>query len=86
MTVELNSNEQDVLEACKQAIIDCTNGEFGYTSDVKVEGLTKNQIKGYLSQLAQKRLIDIADDFDGQMHLREESKEFLNEIEDFELY
>ncbi|MBE2190106.1 MAG: hypothetical protein IAE98_11625 [Candidatus Kapabacteria bacterium] len=84
--VELNSNEILVLEACKQAIVDCTTNEFGYTSDVRVAGMTKNQIKGYLGQLSQKKLIMIDDEMDGQLNLRDNAKQFLNDIEDFETY
>lgn len=54
--IKLNKNEQ--------AVYDCIadGDEFNerpsmHPSDIYVDGLTKNQIKGYLSQLDQKRVI-----------------------------
>lgn len=62
MSSALNENEIKVLMSVVDSIRDCTGNEFGFTEDVKVEGLTKNQIKGYLSQLQQKKMIHIFDD------------------------
>ena len=59
---KLNENEVKVLIAVFDEIMDCTNGEFGYTDDLTVDGLTTNQIKGYLSQLVQKGRISIDDE------------------------
>lgn len=57
----LNEVEIKVLISCVQEIVKCTRCEFGITGDIEVDGLKKNQIKGYLSQLVQKRYIDIFD-------------------------
>jgi hypothetical protein len=79
MNIKLNPIEKCVLDSCVQSVINETGGEFGYTVDVKVDGLTKNQIKGYLSQLTQKKLITICDDEFGQMFINESAKEFIAE-------
>ena len=72
----LNKNEKAVLEGCVQAIQWCTKGEFGFTDDVKVVGLTDNQIKGYLSQLQKKNYIFIdQDDCQGQMNITQTAVE-----------
>ncbi len=65
----LNPKEIEVLKACVNEVISCTGSEFGYTSDIKLEGFSKNQLKGYFSQLVQKKTICIYEDFDGQFNL-----------------
>ena len=77
--VNLNETELKVLNACAQEVINCTNGEFGYTEDIKVEGLSKNQLKGYLSQLVQKSLITPPDsDYSGQFSMRKSGVAIFN--------
>ena len=70
-TAKLNQNEENVLIACLKEIYSFTRVEFGLTCQVKVQGLTKNQIKGYLSALQTKGLINIweQDDQDNQVIL-----------------
>ena len=55
--VTLNENEKQVLMACMNEIVHCTGCEFGCSTDVIVDDMTKNQIKGYLSVLQTKKLI-----------------------------
>ena len=55
----LNDIELKVLKAVADNILLTTDGDFGYSDQIKVEGLTSNQIKGYLSQLVQKDMIFI---------------------------
>ena len=74
---KLNEKELQVLIACKQAIVLCTGCEFGYGEDVTVTGLSKNQIKGYLSQLSQKKFITIREDFYGQIHFTKNGVDYL---------
>jgi hypothetical protein len=75
--VVLNEFEIAVLNACVSEIMSCTGGEFGYSDDVEVEGLTKKQIGGYLSQLSQKKVISIYDDWK-QMHLKELAEQYVD--------
>jgi len=74
----LNKTEIQILEVCVQTAIKETGGEFGYTEDVKLEGLTNNQIKGYLSQLVQKEMISI-NEWD-QIKIKKQAAEFTNVI------
>lgn len=60
--ITLNENEITVLKAVAAEIIHCTNGEFGYFSDVRVEGMSKQTLKGYFSQLVQKGMCCVSDD------------------------
>ena len=85
---KLNENEIKILNAVKDEIVECTRSEFGISDDVKCEGFTKNQIKGYLSQLVQKKYIVIFtdEDYDGQMFLTDKAGEFIEDIEYFETY
>ena len=55
----LNENELKVLSACKDAIVKETRCEFGRFDFVVVEGMSKNQLKGYISQLQTKGLVSI---------------------------
>ena len=60
----INENETKVLVAIAQEIQNCTAGEFGYVSDIgEIEGIEKRQISGYTSQLVQKDLISIDEEF-----------------------
>ena len=59
--MKLNKNELNVLKACVDNAMDAAGGDFGFTDEVVangVDGLSKSQIKGYLSAL-QKKYIDI---------------------------
>lgn len=83
----LNENELIVLNACVEEVINCTRSEFGYSDDVKVTGMPKKVVAGYLSQLSQKRFIIISSDFDNQMHLTTKTKDLLNLNEnDFDFF
>jgi hypothetical protein len=62
METLLNTTETLVLRACLSEVINCTTNQFGYTNDVEVSGLSKSQVKGYLSQLQQKGMISIGED------------------------
>ena len=55
--MKINILEKKVLEAVKQNAEDCSGGDFAIAGDVKVEGLSVSQIKGYLSSLHKKNLI-----------------------------
>ena len=77
-TVKLNENEVKVLEACKQSVIDCTGNEFGYTDELpKIEGLERKQIRGYLSQLEQKGLIVIEEEYK-QLWIKKAAENFID--------
>ena len=81
----LNDIELKVLKAVADNIIHETNGQFGYSDQVRVDGLTVNQIKGYLSQLVQKGMIRIWEE-DGQTNILEKGIEAINyDINSFEL-
>lgn len=61
----LNDNETTVLKAVADQIMECTSGQFGFLSDCQiVGGLSRNQMKGYFSQLVQKGFIYVDDSFD----------------------
>ena len=47
----LNDNEVKVLIAIRAAIEECTGNQFCYFQEITVEGLSVNQVKGYLSSL-----------------------------------
>ena len=80
MFINLNENEVRVLKAVHREIMDCTNGEFGYTDTVSIDGLSKNQIKGYLGQLVQKNRISI-DDENQQVMMVAKNGMIIDEIE-----
>lgn len=64
MIVKLNENEKAVFAALAQEIQNCTAGEFGFASDMKLpEGITKKQVSGYVSQLCQKELFSVDSEF-----------------------
>jgi hypothetical protein len=54
----LNQNEIAVFRAM-QKNTENNGGDFGFTDEIMVEGLTKHQIAGYIGQLQKKGLIDI---------------------------
>lgn len=80
----LNKKETQVLKACAVAAIDQTNGEFCYTDDVTVFGMSEKSIAGYLSQLTQKNVITIAetDSKAKQLMFLVEAKQYLGEYAD----
>ena len=53
----LNKNEVKVLRALVDQVWSETGGEFGYTDLIKVKGLTKHQIAGYVGDLDKKGYI-----------------------------
>lgn len=61
--MKLNNNERKVFKACVENAHTVTGGDFGYPDEVvemaDVLGLSANQIKGYLSILQKKGLIQI---------------------------
>ena len=77
----LNEQEKQVLGSVVLEISLCTSCQFGYAEDVKNSNFTKNQIKGYLSQLLQKGYITICEE-EGQMNITEACiKEFGKELQ-----
>jgi hypothetical protein len=61
---DLNQNEILVLKAIVIASDKSTGGEFTYFDEVMCEitELTQQQVKGYISQLCQKKYIYVSDD------------------------
>ena len=59
----LNANEAAILKAVVLSS-EGNGGDFTYFSDVmkEVSDLTDKQVKGYISQLAQKKYIYVSDD------------------------
>lgn len=57
---QLNQTEVQVLTSCLNEIVRATGCEFGVVKYMNNEGLSENQIKGYLSQLLQKGMILIS--------------------------
>ena len=57
----LNNNEITVLKAVCLASIEYTGGEFTYFDEVmeQINDLKENQVKGYLSQLSKKELVNL---------------------------
>ena len=60
--IELNDNELKVLNAVFDNIQDETGGQFGWSDGIEVDGLSKHQVAGYISQLSQKDLILLHND------------------------
>lgn len=67
-----------VLKAALDSIDEESGGEFGYASDVKVEGLSKKQVSGYLSQLVQKGYLTILTEFHSYMEATDKCKDEIN--------
>ena len=59
-TTQLNQTETKVLTSCLNEIVRATGCEFGVVKYMNREGLSENQIKGYLPQLLQKGFIVIS--------------------------
>lgn len=64
-TQDLNTNELAVLQACVTDKVEYSPSEdHGFMTEyVAVNGLEKNQIKGYLGQLEKKGYILTSDDY-----------------------
>ena len=77
---KLNTNEYKVLKAMVRQALDETGGEFGYTDMIKVNGLSKHQVAGYIGDLEKKRYISIYPDFN-QFMLRKKVEEVFSNIE-----
>lgn len=62
---DLNPDELATLQACVTEHVQYSPSEdHGFmTEDVKVSGLSKNQVKGYLGQLEKKGYIDTSDEY-----------------------
>lgn len=63
--INLNENEKKVLIAIIENAEDVSGGRFAITNEIYplLPGFTKNQIKGYLSQLEQKDIIETYPEF-----------------------
>ena len=75
----LNFEEYAVLISCESAIQAETGGDLGYGSDVELNGLSKRQIAGFLSQLVQKGYIVIDEYRDRMMTLTAKGEQLLRE-------
>lgn len=62
--VELSENAHKVLVAAYENMKDSTGGEFGFSDEVEVEGISKAQKSGYFSKLNKDELIYSLDDPD----------------------
>ena len=69
--MNLNSTEKMVLIGVAQEIVNCTSGQFGFSSDMKIDGITKNQKSGYISQLVTKGLVWVDSESTQMMLTRE---------------
>ena len=78
MTEKLNENEHKVLKAMIKQAWSETGGEFGFTTMIKVRGLSKHQIAGYIGDLEKKGYIAIYPDFDQFLIKKKVEKEFEN--------
>lgn len=81
-TATLNDNESKVLQLIGQEILDSTGGEFGFVSDIKTCGFTKHQLAGYTSQLTQKGMIYVDEEF-GSVTLNQKGIKALTEQKAF---
>ncbi len=59
-TINLNENEKAVLRGAK-ASSDGNNGDFGFASDIEIEGLNRHQVAGYIGALVTKDLLKVYD-------------------------
>ena len=55
----LNKNEVKVIRALVEQAWSESEGEFGFTDNIKVKGLNKHQIAGYIGDLEKKGYIRI---------------------------
>ena len=78
MSEKLNENEHKVLKAMIKQAWGETHGEFGFTTMIKVKGLSKNQIAGYISDLEKKGYIAIYHEFNQFMLKKKVEKVFEN--------
>ena len=76
----LNSIEIQVLNGIKEGH-KWAGGDFTYADEVIVEGLSVNQIKGYISQLSQKGYITIWDE-GKQINFLEKSLEIIPDLQE----
>ena len=76
---ELNKNEERVLKAMVEQAWDETKGEFGYTDLIKVVGLNKHEIAGYISDLKKKGYIGIY--ADNQFCLKKKVEKVFEKVE-----
>lgn len=79
MKNELNENEKKVLKAMVEQAWDETRGDFGFTTEIKVRGLTKHQVAGYIGDLEKKGYIEISHEFD-QFQLRKKVEEVFSNV------
>jgi hypothetical protein len=76
----LNENEIKVLKAIADGH-ENAGGDFTYADEI-ICGLTTNQIKGYLSQLVQKKYISISEEFE-QINMYRKSIKIIPDLEDY---
>lgn len=79
MKDELNKNEKRVLKAMVKQAWNETGGEFGYTDQIKVSGLNKHEVAGYISVLKKKGYISIGG-YD-QFYLKKKVEEIFKNVE-----
>jgi hypothetical protein len=58
--IKLNENEMAVLKGAKISS-DGNNGDFGFAERIKIEGLNRHQIAGYIGALVAKDLLRVYD-------------------------
>lgn len=80
MKEELNINEKKVLKAMIEQALDETGGDFGFTTHIKVRGLTKHQVAGYIGDLEKKQYISIYHEFN-QFQIRKKTEKIFKNIE-----
>ena len=78
MSEKLNENEHKVLKAMIKQAWSETGGEFGFTTMIKVKGLSKHQIAGYIGDLEKKGYIAVYHEFDQFMLKKKVEKVFEN--------
>ncbi len=61
MSIKINANEKKVLGALVED--SAGNGhDFGFADDIRVDGLSRHQVAGYIGALVSKDLVRITDD------------------------
>ena len=76
----LNVNEISVLKSISLSS-DKNGGDFTYFSNISVEGLSNEQLKGYISQLSQKKYIQVEERSKDAMIFSGDYVDFLTEYE-----